>query len=100
MTSTADNNNSVAATQPTQVSSTGPKTGSTSPLASLATATDPTNVSSNQQKNSVATFPQRTSNGSPTVCLNGFEGALSSILIFIRYSRLIMELHLICRFHK
>lgn len=83
MTSTADNNQPVTATQPPPVSSTGPKAGSTSPLPSLANATEPKNLSSNQQQSPVATFPERKSNGSPTVYLNASEGTILLIPAFV-----------------
>jgi hypothetical protein len=65
MTSTTANNNSTSSSQPAQFSFNGSKPGSTSPLASLANATEPSNFSFNQQQTSVAIFPQR---GSATVC--------------------------------
>jgi len=70
MTSTAANNNSVSPSQPAQFSFNGPKPGSTSPLASLANATEPSGFSFNQQQIPVATFPQRPTGGTPTVCCN------------------------------
>jgi hypothetical protein len=65
MASTTTNNNSVP-----QFPSNGQKSGSTSPLASLANAKEPTVSSSNQQKTPVGTFPQQTSGGASTVYFN------------------------------
>jgi hypothetical protein len=64
---TTNNNSSASSTQPGQFSF---KSGSTSPLVSLANATEPNPFSLNQQQTPVATFPQKTTGGSPTVCLN------------------------------
>jgi hypothetical protein len=72
MISTATNNNSVSSTQPIQFSFIGQKSGSTSPLASSANTTDPTGFSFNQQQTLVDTFPQRTSEGAPTVYYNSY----------------------------
>jgi hypothetical protein len=69
MTSTTANNNSTSP-QSAQFSFNAPQPGSTSPLAKLATATEPTKFSFNQQQPSVATFPQRTPGGSATVCVS------------------------------
>jgi hypothetical protein len=72
MTSTAANNNSVSSSQPAQSSFNGTKSGATSILASLANATEPKAFSFNQQQTSVATFPQRPTGGTPTVCFNSY----------------------------
>lgn len=69
---TVDNNSIPLSTQPTQVSFGGPKAGSTSPLSTLANATEPSGSSFNQQQQPVATFRQRPSGGSPTVSFNFF----------------------------
>jgi len=66
MTSTTANNNSVSSSQPAQFSF----TGSASSLPSLANATEPSGFSFNQQQTPVATFPQRPTGGTPTVCCN------------------------------
>ncbi|CAF3493664.1 unnamed protein product [Rotaria sp. Silwood1] len=66
MTSTTTNDNSISLTQTIQHPFPASKSASTSPLPSLANATEPNSSSSNQQQSSVATFPQRTTGASPT----------------------------------
>ncbi|CAF1300931.1 unnamed protein product [Rotaria sp. Silwood1] len=66
MTSTTTNDNSISLTQTVQHPFPASKSASTSPLPSLANATEPNSSSSNQQQSSVATFPQRTTGASPT----------------------------------
>ncbi len=70
MTPTTANNNSIPSSQPAQFYFTGSKPGSTSQLASLANATEPSGFSSNQQQTPVANFPQRAAGGPPTLCYN------------------------------
>lgn len=65
MTSAANDNDPPVTVTPTTQFPT--KTGSTSPIVSLANATEPNPSSFNQQKSPVASFPQRTATGSPTV---------------------------------
>ncbi|CAF3840549.1 unnamed protein product [Rotaria sp. Silwood1] len=66
MTSTTTNDNSISLTQTVQHPFPASKSALTSPLASLANATEPNSSSSNQQQSSVATFPQRKTGASPT----------------------------------
>ncbi|CAF1448762.1 unnamed protein product [Adineta steineri] len=74
MASTTTNNNSTSpSSQAGQFSFTGSKPGSA--LASLAKATEPNSSTSHQQQASVATFPQRLSGGSSTVCFPANTGS-------------------------
>jgi hypothetical protein len=72
MASTTANNNSTSSSQPAQFSFTGPRLGSTPPLASLANAPEPSGFSFDPQQTPVGTFPQRTTGGSSTVCFNPY----------------------------
>lgn len=76
-----DNDQPVTVTPSTQFPTSLSKAGSTSPLTSLANATEPKQSSSNQQQSPVASFPQRTSTGSPTVDRNSSQDTISSSAI-------------------